>query len=304
MEKKIYVIESENVGERLDSFLSDENPEKTRSGLKILIDDGKVLVNDKKVKAGYSLKINDVVCLELPDPVSSEIQPEDIKLNIIYEDDDLLVINKPQGMVVHPAVSNYSGTLVNALLYHIKNLSGINGVLRPGIVHRLDKNTSGLLLVAKNDKAHISLSKQLQTKECKRFYKAIVEGVVKEDGMIQTRIGRDPKNRLKQAVLQEPKGKVAITKYKVLEQFENNTFMEFELLTGRTHQIRVHAQYIHHPIVGDDLYNPKKCKFNLNGQLLHAYKIEFTHPTKNERMVFECELPDYFEKVLKVLREN
>ena len=304
MEKKIYVIESENVGERLDSFLSDENPEKSRSGLKILIDDGKVLVNDKKVKAGYSLKINDVVCLELPDPVSSEIQPEDIKLNIVYEDDDLLVINKPQGMVVHPAISNYTGTLVNALLYHIKNLSGINGVLRPGIVHRLDKNTSGLLLVAKNDKTHISLSKQLQTKECKRFYKAIVEGIVKEDGMIQTRIGRDPKNRLKQAVLKEPNGKVAITKYKVLEQFESNTFMEFELLTGRTHQIRVHAQYIHHPIVGDDLYNSKKCKFNLNGQLLHAYKIEFTHPTKNERMAFECELPDYFEKVLKVLREN
>ena len=304
MEKYKLKVDSDQVKKRLDAFVFENFSDHTRSSIKNLIDKGEITVNGKTVKAGYFLKLNDEIDIEFCDCVPSEITAENIELSIIYEDSDLLVINKPQGMVVHPAVSNYSGTLVNALLYQVKDLSGINGVLRPGIVHRLDKDTSGLLLVAKNDKAHLSLSEQIQSKSCKRFYRAIVEGVVKENGVIETRIGRDPKNRLKQAVVDYPKGKVAITHYKVLENFNNYSYMEFELKTGRTHQIRVHANYIHHAIVGDELYNTKKSKFNLNGQLLHAYKIEFEHPTTHEHMEFTCELPDYFNKVLNNLRGN
>ena len=298
------IINSEDIGLRLDKFLLKLYSDKTRSHIKHWIEDGVVLVNNKIVKAGYEIRIHDIIEMgEVVEKVLSS-EPQDIPIEIIYEDENMAVINKPQGMVVHPAVSNYSGTLVNALLYQVKDLSGINGVLRPGIVHRLDKDTSGLLLVAKNDKAHLSLSEQIQSKSCKRFYRAIVEGVVKENGVIETRIGRDPKNRLKQAVVDYPKGKVAITHYKVLENFNNYSYMEFELKTGRTHQIRVHANYIHHAIVGDELYNTKKSKFNLNGQLLHAYKIEFEHPTTHEHMEFTCELPDYFNKVLNNLRGN
>lgn len=289
-------ITKDNVGRRLDIFLQNEFQDKTRSHIKHWIDNADVLVNGKTVKAGYSLRENDIINLgEIEEKVLSA-KPQDIPIDIVYEDEDLAVINKPQGMVVHPAINNYDGTLVNALMYKFDSLSSINGVIRPGIVHRLDKDTSGLLVVAKNDNAHVSLSNQIATKECKRIYWALVDGVVKSDGEIKTLIGRDKKNRLKMAVTND--GKVAETMYRVLEVLGNYTFVEFELKTGRTHQIRVHSAYLHHPIVGDKLYNNNKCKFNLNGQLLHAKKLILTHPRTNKLMTFECELPDYFKKVL------
>lgn len=289
-------ITKDNVGRRLDIFLQNEFQDKTRSHIKHWIDNADVLVNGKTVKAGYSLRENDIINLgEIEEKVLSA-KPQDIPIDIMYEDEDLAVINKPQGMVVHPAINNYDGTLVNALMYKLDSLSSINGVIRPGIVHRLDKDTSGLLVIAKNDNAHVSLSNQIATKECKRIYWALVDGVVKSDGEIKTLIGRDKKNRLKMAVTND--GKVAETMYRVLEVLGNYTLVEFELKTGRTHQIRVHSAYLHHPIVGDKLYNNNKCKFNLNGQLLHAKKLILTHPRTNKLMAFECELPDYFKKVL------
>ena len=299
-----YRINFEDVGKRLDIFLQEKNTEKTRSFFKTLIEDEKILVNNKKVKAGYSLKLNDEITLdELPVPMTNA-EAEDIKLDIVFEDDDFAVINKPQGMVVHPAVKNTTGTLVNALLFNIKNLSGINGVLRPGIVHRLDKDTSGLIVIAKNDLAHASLANQIATKECRRIYRCIVNGSVKNDsGEIVTNIGRDPKNRLKMAVVPSNQGKVAISKYKVLEYFRGYSYMEWELKTGRTHQIRVHSVHLNHPIVGDKLYNNIKSKFNLNGQLLHAYKLVLRHPRTDEVMEFTAELPEYFTKVLNSLEK-
>ena len=297
------IVSKEFEKERLDKFLLSNITEHTRSYIKNLIESGKVFVNGEKIeKAGFSLRANDEIEFELFEPIPMEAKAENIPLNIVYEDEDLLVINKPQGMVVHPAVKNYEGTLVNALLYNVKDLSGINGVMRPGIVHRLDKETSGLLLVAKNDFAHNLLSEQIQTKTCKRYYKALVQFVLKEgSGEVKTYFGRDPKNRLKMAVLND--GKIAHTKFKVLKNYEGYSLVEYELLTGRTHQIRVHSAYLNHPIVGDKLYNPNKCKFNLNGQLLHAYKIEFFHPRTNEKLKFEIELPDYFLNILNGLKE-
>jgi len=297
------VVSNDFEKERLDKFLLSNITEHTRSYIKNLIESGKVLVNGKEItKAGYSLKTGDEIEFELFEPIPLEAKAENIPLDIIYEDEDLLVINKPQGMVVHPAVKNYEGTLVNALLYNVKDLSGINGVMRPGIVHRLDKETSGLLLVAKNDFAHNSLSSQIQTKTCKRYYKALVQFVLKEgSGEVKTYFGRDPKNRLMMAVLNE--GKIAHTKFKVLKNYDGYSLVEYELLTGRTHQIRVHSAYINHPIVGDKLYNPNKCKFKLNGQLLHAYKIEFFQPRTKEKLSFEIELPEYFLNILNGLKE-
>jgi len=295
-------ISNKDVGIRLDKFLLQENPDKTRSHIKHWIDNGDVKINDKIVKAGYSLKLGDEVFLgEIIEKVLSS-EPQDIPIDIVYQDHDIAIINKEQGMVVHPATNNYDNTLVNALMFNLDSLSAINGVIRPGIVHRLDKDTSGLLVVAKNDKAHLSLSEQISSKECRRIYWALVDGIVKEDGELITNFGRDPKNRLKMAVLD--KGKVAHTIYRVLEVFDKYTLVEFELKTGRTHQIRVHSAYIHHPIVGDKLYNSSKCKFNLNGQLLHAKKLILTHPTTNEILTFESQLPEYFESVLAVLRNN
>ena len=298
------IINNEDIGVRLDKFLQTQYPEKTRSHIKHWIEDGVVLVNGKVVKAGYMLKVNDDIEMgEVVEKVLSN-EPQDIPIEIVYEDSDLAVINKPQGMVVHPAVKNYDGTLVNALMYKLDSLSSINGVIRPGIVHRLDKDTSGLLVVAKNDNAHVSLSEQISSKGCRRIYWALVDGIVKEDGEIITQIGRDPRNRLKMAVVEDDKGKLAHTKYRVLETFDNKySLMEFELKTGRTHQIRVHSTYLHHPIVGDKLYNSNKCKFNLQGQLLHAKKLILTHPVTNKVMEFESELPEYFENVLKTLRK-
>ena len=299
---KNLVVTNEYAGLRLDVFLTKMNPELTRSHFKGEIENGNVLVNNKNVKSGFVLKENDNVFIKYSPPKTMDLTPENIKLDIVYEDDDLLVINKPQGMVVHPAVGNYNGTLVNALLYNVKNLSGINGVIRPGIVHRLDKDTSGLMVVAKNDKAHVELSRQIQTKECKRFYLALHDGTPKEmTGVISNYLTRDNKNRLKYMVSTNNEGKYSESHYKVLTKYVGYSLIEWELKTGRTHQIRVHSAYINHPIVGDKLYNSNPCKFKLSGQLLHSYKLEFTHPTTKQLMKFEIDLPIYFKNVLNGL---
>ena len=292
MEEKVIKIEENSVGKRLDVFLQDTFSSYTRSYFKNLIDNGLVIVDGRTEKSGYKLKKNDIIKVIIKEPEKISTEAEDVPFDIVYEDDDLVVVNKPQGVVVHPCSSTKHGTLVNGLIYRIKNLSGINGVLRPGIVHRLDKETSGLLVVAKNDKAHVSLSKQIKDKTCKRNYLALLEGNLKEDsGEIVTKIGRDKKDRKKMAVLSE--GREAITDYKVLKRFKNACFVEFSLKTGRTHQIRVHAKYLGHPIIGDKVYG-KEVK-GLKGQLLHAYKITFVHPTTLKEMTFEASLPEYFE---------
>ena len=279
---------------RLDVFLTSEL-KITRSAVKNLIDEKKIFVNAKNVKAGYKIQNGDVVIVEDMQKHELSATPEDIDLNIEYEDDDLLVINKPQGMVVHPAVGNYNGTLVNALTYHTKNLSKVNGDFRPGIVHRLDKDTAGLLIVARNDKAHLELSNQIQTKECKRHYMAVLEGNLKDDsGEIVTNIARSKKDRKKMAVCSENEGKIAITKFDVVERLKGYTLVHFELKTGRTHQIRVHSKYLGHPVAGDKVYGFKNKEKSLAGQLLFAYKICFTQPTTKKYMEVEVPLPDYF----------
>ena len=302
MEIKTFQINDANVGERVDVFLSNVL-NLTRSHVKKLCDEGNLLVNEKNAKSNKVLKVGDVVSIAIPEIKNLDVEPEDIPLDIIYQDDDVAIINKPQGLTVHAGSGTNGSTLVNALLYHLDKLSGINGVIRPGIVHRIDKNTSGLLVVAKNDKAHLSLAKQLETKTCKRIYYALLEGNVKDDsGRIATFIGRNPKDRTKMAVLTS--GRDAVTDYKVLERFGGYTLCEFSLQTGRTHQIRVHAKHIGHPVVGDKEYGFKNQKFKLDGQLLHAGKLSFNHPSTNEKVTFECPLPDYFNKVLKKLRNG
>lgn len=296
METKTFVADKAC---RLDVFLS-EKLDKTRSAVKKLADEKNVTVNGKAEKAGKNLKEGDKICVTLPDLVKLDLEAENIPLDIIYQDKDFAIINKPQGMTVHAGNGTHGSTLVNALLYHLDSLSGINGVIRPGIVHRIDKDTSGLLVVAKNDAAHLSLSEQIKNKTCRRIYRALVEGVVKQnEGTIDTFIGRSDKNRTMMAV--KPEGRRAITHYKVLKRYKDFTYMEFSLETGRTHQIRVHTKYIGHPIVGDPVYGFKNQKFKLNGQLLHAYKLELTHPSTGERMTFEAPLPDYFQAVLSKL---
>ena len=286
---------------RLDLFLLDKIEGVTRSRLKNLIDDKQVKVNDKFVKAGYLLKAGDVVEIEVPEPETSDVVPEDIPLDIVYQDDDFAIINKPKGMVVHPAVKNMRGTLVNALLFNIKDLSGINGVVRQGIVHRLDKDTSGLLVIAKNDSAHVELSRQIAKKECRRIYRAILEGNLKEDnGEVITYMERSKKNRLKMAV--SDTGKLAHTLYKVLGHYNRFDYVEFELKTGRTHQIRVHSEHLRHPIVGDELYGAKHEKYYKFGQFLHAYKLILTHPTTKKQMEFFAPLPEYFQNFLDNLK--
>ena len=275
----------------------------TRSAVKKLSDEGHVFVNGKPAKAGLDVKQGDHVRIEIPDPVPTRAVPEDIPIEIVYEDDDIAVVNKAQGMTVHAGAGNYEGTLVNALLYRLKNLSGVGGELRPGIVHRIDKDTSGLLVVAKNDFAHLSLSEQIAEKKARREYLALLEGVLKEDGgHISTDIGRDPKDRLKMAVLPFGKGKSAVTDWEAVERFRENTLARFRLYTGRTHQIRVHAKYMGHPVVGDKLYGYKKQRFELEGQLLHACELTLTHPRTGETMRFTAPLPDYFEHILEILR--
>ena len=304
MEKNKIVATIEDKNKRLDIFVCEKMPELTRSYVKTLIEHGNILLNGKMVKSGEKLRENDEIIIEQITPKTLDLSPENIDINIIYEDDDFAVINKPQGLVVHPANGNESGTLVNALLYHLKNLSTINGVVRPGIVHRIDKDTSGLLLIAKNDKAHLNLSKQIETKNCHRHYLALCVGNFKDDyGTITTHIDRSKKDRKQMAVCPDTEGKIAITHYIVKERFGDYTLVEFVLDTGRTHQIRVHSKFIHHPIVGDKTYGVKD-KFKLDGQLLHAYKIELNRPSDNKRVEFTCPLPDYFEDVFDKLRKK
>lgn len=286
------------LNERLQGF--------TRSAVKKLFDGGFVTVNNKAAKASQSVRAGDEIAAVLPDPAESFAHPEDIPVEIVYEDGDVAVINKPQGLTVHAGNGNENGTLVNALLFRLDNLSGVGGVIRPGIVHRIDKNTSGLLVVAKNDRAHVNLAEQIAEKSCRRTYIALLEGDLKEDrGTVTTYIGRSQSDRTKMAVVPPEKGKIAITDYTVLERSElggrKYTLCRFDLHTGRTHQIRVHAKHLNHPVVGDDVYGRKKREFDLNGQLLHAWRLEFTHPVSGERLVFTAPLPDYFCEVLKKL---
>ena len=285
---------------RLDVFLASET-DWTRSQIKIQIDGGRVLVNGKPQKSGFLVKNGDVITLSFArEEISAE--PENIPLDIVYEDEDFAIINKPQGMVVHPAPGSYSHTLVNALLYHFENLSNRDDDIRPGIVHRIDKDTSGLLVVAKNDFAHASLSKQIAEHSCFRHYLALLEGNLKEDeGTVETFIARSKSDRKIMEV--SDSGKLAVTHYKVLERYRDYCLAEFMLETGRTHQIRVHAKHLGHPIVGDKTYG-KPSKFKLDGQLLHAYKLELTHPKTHERLIFECELPKYFKNVLSTLKNT
>ncbi|MDE6001662.1 MAG: RluA family pseudouridine synthase, partial [Clostridia bacterium] len=258
----------------------------------------------KTPKAAQRVANGDVAVVTLPPATECLAKPENIPIEIIYEDNDLAVVNKPQGMTVHLGNGNIDGTLVNALLYKLDSLSGINGVIRPGIVHRIDKDTSGLLVVAKNDAAHISLSKQIAEKTCRRTYLALLEGNLKTDsGTVTTYIGRNPSDRIKMAVVPPEKGKLAITDYEVIKRYQGFTLCRFDLKTGRTHQIRVHAKYLGHPVVGDPVYGNKKQKFKLNGQLLHAYRLTFTHPATDNEMTFEAPLPDYFKEVLNKLTE-
>ena len=300
MEKKIFQVTSENSKKRVDVFLS-ENTDFTRSHIKKICDEGLVLVSGAVCKCNRILKENETVELTIPEQVNLDLEPKNIELDIVYQDEYVAVINKPQGMTVHAGNATKGDTLVNALLYHLDNLSGINGVIRPGIVHRIDKNTSGLLVVAKNDFVHVKLAKQLEDKTCKRIYVALCEGEFKNDkGVINTFIGRSPNDRTKMAVLSS--GRNAITEYKVIKRYEGYTLCEFSLKTGRTHQIRVHAKYIGHPIVGDPEYGYKNQKFKLNGQLLHAKKLSFVHPKTEKVVTFSADMPDYFQNVLKKLK--
>ena len=288
---------------RADLFLS-EKTGRTRSAVKKLAEEGHLFVDDVPVKAGHVVKAGNRVRLDVPPPRPIRAQPEDIPVDVLYEDGDIAIVNKPRGMAVHAGAGRVDGTLVNALLFRLKSLSSINGEIRPGIVHRIDKDTTGLLVVAENDAAHLSLAAQIADKTCNREYLALLEGVVKEDtGRIETNIGRDPKDRLKMAVLPVG-GRRAVTEYRVVERFRANTLVHFILKTGRTHQIRVHAKYLGHPVVGDPVYGYKKQRFELEGQLLHAFRLTLTHPRTGERMQFEAPLPDDFAHVLEVLRKE
>lgn len=303
MEEFVFEIDEQQVGKRLDAFLTEKIEGQSRSYIQKLIEQNTIMVNNRESKSNYKLRLNDRIQVEIPEPIPLAVEAEEIDLNILYEDEDVIVINKPQGMVVHPAHGNYTGTIVNALLGHCDNLSGINGVMRPGIVHRIDKDTSGVIVIAKNNEAHVSLSEQLKEHSITRCYNALVEGRVKSDaGTVETLIGRNPKDRKEMAVVTR-NGKKAVTHYKVLEFFEHNTLLEARLETGRTHQIRVHMAHIGHPIVGDPVYGYKKQRFQTNGQLLHARILGFIHPRTGAYMEFEAPLPDYFEEILKKIRK-
>lgn len=296
------IIKSDENNVRLDVFISNQFKDCTRSYIKNLIDDDRITVNGKIVKAGYKLKEMDEICIDFPPAETISAEAEDISINIVYQDKDLLVINKQAGLVVHPCSTTKSGTLVNALMYHVKDLSTINGVFRPGIVHRLDKDTAGLMLVAKNDNAHKFLQSQLKDKTLNREYLALVKGRIKEDFSVEGYIGRNPKNRKQMALVSEDKGKYSYTDFYVYKSYEHYTLLKCVLKTGRTHQIRAHLKSLNHAIVGDELYGGVDKSIKTNGQLLFAYKITFIHPTTQESMTFEAQLPEYFDEILNKLR--
>lgn len=299
------IFSADKAGERLDVFLTRKWPDFSRSHIQKLIAKGEVVTVGKVRKANYKLALGDEVKITLPEAVPVAIEAENILLDILYEDDDIIVVNKARGMVVHPAAGVNSGTLVNALLYYCDDLSGINGEIRPGIVHRLDKDTSGVMVCAKNDKAHVNLAEQIRTKAAHRIYLAIVNGNIKEEaGIIKGDIGRHPIERKKMAIVKE-NGKPAVTHFKVLERFGDFTLVECKLETGRTHQIRVHMASIGHPLVNDPKYGPKKSSpFAIKGQALHSHELTLTHPTSGEEMHFTAPLPDDMEKILLFLRDK
>lgn len=306
MKTEIFEVKLEQEGERLDKYLSMIYPDISRSFFQKIIKENHIWVNDKNEKANYRLKDEDIVTIEFPDAIETTIEPEDIPLDILYEDEDVLIVNKPKGMVVHPSAGHYTGTLVNAIMFHCKDsLSGINGEIRPGIVHRIDMDTTGSLIVCKNDNSHISIAEQIKVHSVNRMYEGIVYGNVKEDeGTINAPIGRHPIERKKMAI-NEKNGKTAITHYKVLERFGNYTYMQFKLETGRTHQIRVHMSSIGHPLIGDLLYSSAKLPYkNLQGQTLHAKTIGFMHPVLHKYMEFDAPLPEYFENLLSILKKK
>lgn len=299
-----FQIEDSDQGKRLDRFLSEHIPELSRSFLQKCIKDGQVSVNEKASKAGYKLVAGEQIRLQVAPPAELEVLPENIPLDIIYEDSDIIVINKPKHMVVHPAPGHYSGTIVNALLYHCRDsLSGINGVMRPGIVHRIDQDTTGAIVVCKNDYAHKYIARQLKEHSITRTYHAIVLHHLKEDGTVEGRIGRHPADRKKMAV-NVKNGKDAVTHYRILSELNRQyTYIECKLETGRTHQIRVHMAGIGHPILGDSVYGPEKSPFHLTGQTLHAKTLGFIHPRTKKYMEFDAPLPEYFQKLLNILEE-
>lgn len=296
-----YIVKNESQGKRLDKYVTEQNTEITRTAVQRLIDEKNILVNGKEQKASYKVNENDVVEVEIPEPKKIEIKAEDIPIEVIYEDSDIIVVNKPKGMVVHPGNGNVDGTLVNAIMAKCEgSLSGIGGEIRPGIVHRIDKDTSGLLIVAKNDKAHVNLSEQIKEHKVKKTYIALVRGVVKEDeATIDMPIGRSKTDRKKMAVCKD--GKNAVTHIKVLKRWEHYTLLQVNIETGRTHQIRVHLSYIGYPIIGDYTYSNGKNEFGVVGQCLHAQKLEFKHPTTNKIMELEAPLPEYFQEIIQKL---
>ena len=302
-----FIVDKDNVSKRLDIYLSENIEDVTRSYIKILIDDNKVLVNNKSQKSGYKIKLNDSIDVTLEEKKNEDIVAQDIPLEILYEDDDIIIVNKPKGMVVHPANGNYTGTMVNSLmLSHQGKLSSINGVIRPGIVHRIDKDTSGILVVAKNDNAHKKLAAQFKVHSIKRKYIALVKGIIKEDSLtIDMPIGRSIKDRKKMAVTNK-NSRSAVTHIAILKRFysSNVTLVEAQLETGRTHQIRVHMAYIHHPLVGDEIYGKKDNKFKVQGQMLHAKYLGFVHPSTGKFVEFEKDVPEYFKEILKSLENK
>lgn len=302
MESKEFLVNAQEAEARLDIFLIGRI-EGSRSFIQNLIKADHVSVNQKARKPNYRLTEGDVVAVSIPEAESVEIIPEDIPLDYIYEDHDIVIVNKPRGMVVHPAISNYSGTLVNALLFHCKDLSGINGAIRPGIVHRLDKDTSGVMMAAKNDMAHMGLAEQVKEHSAKRTYLALVQGnIVEEKGTIKAPIGRHPKDRMKMAVVFE-NSKEAITHFTVLERFGHHTLVECVLETGRTHQIRVHFAYIGHPVVNDPFYGYRKMDFPIQGQALHSHTLDIIHPISNKKMHFEADIPEDFLNCIEFAKQ-
>ena len=302
MRKELFVTEDIS-GDRIDKFLSEQCEELSRSFLQKLLKAGEIFVNGKPVKASYRVVDGDSILFEVPEATEPEILPEDIPLDIVYEDHDVILVNKPKGMVVHPAAGHYTHTLVNALMYHCReDLSGINGVLRPGIVHRIDMDTTGILIACKNDLAHNSIAAQLKEHSITRRYEAIVHGVLKdEEGTVDAPIGRNPQDRKKMCINHQ-NGKQAVTHYRVLKRFHDFTHIECRLETGRTHQIRVHMASIGHPLLGDAVYGPSKCPYKLQGQTLHAGVLGFVHPRSGEYMEFRAPRPEYFERLLIILQ--